>query len=145
MLYWSSSALLTSSKLLYCCMHSKYDVTWVIHILRGSVVFYFCHLQIREQICKHKFIRWFINVNHLVIFAEGDGAGVLKSWISEFLLKPLSVAEIFMKERYDLAELEGTELFGLFRTLSIVLYLEDKIPQRFGDWICLRPQVDGAG
>jgi hypothetical protein len=20
-----------------------------------------------------------------------------------------------------------------------------KIPQRFGDWICLRPQVDGAG
>jgi hypothetical protein len=25
------------------------------------------------------------------------------------------------------------------------LYVEDKIPQRFGDWICLRPQVDGAG
>jgi hypothetical protein len=33
----------------------------------------------------------------------------------------------------------------LFWTLSIVLYVEDKIPQRFGDWICLRPQVDGAG
>jgi hypothetical protein len=29
--------------------------------------------------------------------------------------------------------------------LSIVLYVEDKKPQRFGDWICLRPQVDGAG
>jgi hypothetical protein len=26
------------------------------------------------------------------------------------------------------------------------LYVEDKkIPQRFGDWICLRPQVAGAG
>jgi hypothetical protein len=37
------------------------------------------------------------------------------------------------------------ELLGLFWTLSIVLYVEDKIPQRFGDWICLRPQVDGAG
>jgi hypothetical protein len=34
---------------------------------------------------------------------------------------------------------------GLFWTLSIVLYVEDKIPQRFGDLICLRPQVDGAG
>jgi hypothetical protein len=33
----------------------------------------------------------------------------------------------------------------LFWTLSIVLYVEDKRPQRFGDWICLRPQVDGAG
>jgi hypothetical protein len=38
------------------------------------------------------------------------------------------------------------ELLGLFWTLSIVLYVEDKkIPQRFGDWICLCPQVDGAG
>jgi hypothetical protein len=38
------------------------------------------------------------------------------------------------------------ELFGLFWTLSMVLYVEDKkIPQRFGDWMCLRPQVDGAG
>jgi hypothetical protein len=36
-----------------------------------------------------------------------------------------------------------TELFGLFWTLSIVLYVEDKRPQRFGDWICLRPQVMG--
>jgi hypothetical protein len=39
----------------------------------------------------------------------------------------------------------NTELLGLFWTLSIVLYVEDKRPQRFGDWICLRPQVDGAG
>jgi hypothetical protein len=39
----------------------------------------------------------------------------------------------------------STELLGLFWTLSIVLYVEDKRPQRFGDWICLRPQVDGAG
>jgi hypothetical protein len=38
----------------------------------------------------------------------------------------------------------GTELLGLFLTLSIVLYVEDKRPQRFGEWICLRPQVDGA-
>jgi hypothetical protein len=39
-----------------------------------------------------------------------------------------------------------TELLGLFWTSSIVLYVEDKkIPQRFGDWICLRPRVDGAG
>jgi hypothetical protein len=38
-----------------------------------------------------------------------------------------------------------TELLGLFWILSIVLYVEDKIPQSFGDWICLRPQVDGAG
>jgi hypothetical protein len=34
---------------------------------------------------------------------------------------------------------------GLFWTLSFVLYVEDKRAQRFGDWICLRPQVDGAG
>jgi hypothetical protein len=39
----------------------------------------------------------------------------------------------------------GTELLSLLWTLSIVLYVEDKRPQRFGDWICLRPQVDGAG
>jgi hypothetical protein len=38
-----------------------------------------------------------------------------------------------------------TELLGLFWILSIVFYVEDKRPQRFGDWICLRPQVDGAG
>jgi hypothetical protein len=38
-----------------------------------------------------------------------------------------------------------TELLGLFWTLSIVWYIEDKRPQRFGDWICLRLQVDGAG
>jgi hypothetical protein len=38
-----------------------------------------------------------------------------------------------------------TELLGLYWTLSIVWYVEDKRPQRFGDWICLRPQVDGAG
>jgi hypothetical protein len=38
-----------------------------------------------------------------------------------------------------------TELLGLFWTLSIVVYVEDKRPQSFGDWICLRPQVDGAG
>jgi hypothetical protein len=44
-----------------------------------------------------------------------------------------------------LSSQEGTELLGLFWTLSIVLYVEDKIPQRFGDWICLRPEVDGAG
>jgi hypothetical protein len=36
----------------------------------------------------------------------------------------------------------STELLGLFLTLSIVWYVEDKRPQRFGDWICLRPQVD---
>jgi hypothetical protein len=36
----------------------------------------------------------------------------------------------------------GTELLGLFWTLSIVLYVEDKkILQRFGDWICLRNVV----
>jgi hypothetical protein len=35
-----------------------------------------------------------------------------------------------------------TELLGLFWTLSIVLYVKDKRPERFGDWICLRPQVD---
>jgi hypothetical protein len=40
---------------------------------------------------------------------------------------------------------KSTELLGLFSTLSIVLYVEDKRPQCFGDWICLRPQVDGAG
>jgi hypothetical protein len=34
-----------------------------------------------------------------------------------------------------------TELLGLFWTLSIVLYVEDKRPQRFGDWICLRNVV----
>jgi hypothetical protein len=28
---------------------------------------------------------------------------------------------------------------------SIHRPVEDKRPQRFGDWICLRPQVDGAG
>jgi hypothetical protein len=38
-----------------------------------------------------------------------------------------------------------TELLVLFWTLSIVWYVEDKRPPRFGDWICLRPQVDGAG
>jgi hypothetical protein len=38
-----------------------------------------------------------------------------------------------------------TELLGLFWTLSIIWNVEDKRPQRFGDWICLRPQVDGAG
>jgi hypothetical protein len=38
----------------------------------------------------------------------------------------------------------GTELLGLFWTLSIVWYMEDKRPQRFGDWISLGPQVDGA-
>jgi hypothetical protein len=38
-----------------------------------------------------------------------------------------------------------TELLGLFWTLFIVLYVEDKRPQRFRDWICLHPQVDGAG
>jgi hypothetical protein len=38
------------------------------------------------------------------------------------------------------------ELFGFFWTLSIVWYVEVyKRPQRFGDWICLRPQVDGTG
>jgi hypothetical protein len=30
-----------------------------------------------------------------------------------------------------------TELLGLFSTLSIVWYVEDKRPHRFGDWICL--------
>jgi hypothetical protein len=35
----------------------------------------------------------------------------------------------------------STELLGLFWTLSIVLYVKVKRPQRFGDWICLRPQV----
>jgi hypothetical protein len=109
MLYWFSSAILTSSKLLYCCRHSKHHVTWVIHILRRSVIFYFYHLQIREQICKHKFLRCFLNVNCLVISAVGDGAGVLNSWIStsKSCLKSLSVAEIFMIERHDLAELVG--------------------------------------
>jgi hypothetical protein len=77
-----------SSELLYCCMHSKYDVTWVIKILRGSVVFYFHHLQVREQICRRKFLGWFINVNRLVISAVRDGAGVLNSWISESRLNP---------------------------------------------------------
>jgi hypothetical protein len=38
-----------------------------------------------------------------------------------------------------------TELLGLFWTLFIVLYMEDKRPQRFRDWICLCPQVDGEG
>jgi hypothetical protein len=38
-----------------------------------------------------------------------------------------------------------SELLGLLWTLSIVWYVKDKRPQRFGDWICLRPQVDGAG
>jgi hypothetical protein len=38
-----------------------------------------------------------------------------------------------------------TELLGVFLTLSIVWYVEDKIPQHFGDWICLHPQVVGAG
>jgi hypothetical protein len=42
-------------------------------------------------------------------------------------------------------EVSRTELLGLFWTLSIVLYVEDKRPQRFGDWIFLRPHVDGAG
>jgi hypothetical protein len=41
--------------------------------------------------------------------------------------------------------LHCTELFGFFWNLSIVWYVEvHKRPQRFGDWICLRPQVDGA-
>jgi hypothetical protein len=41
---------------------------------------------------------------------------------------------------------KSTELLGLFWTLSIVLCVEDKkIPQRFGDWVCLRPQVNGVG
>jgi hypothetical protein len=40
--------------------------------------------------------------------------------------------------------LQITELLGLFWTPSIVFYVEDKRP-RFGDWICLCPQVDGAG
>jgi hypothetical protein len=39
---------------------------------------------------------------------------------------------------------KSTEPLDLFWTLSIVWYVEDKRPQRFGDWICLRPQVDGA-
>jgi hypothetical protein len=34
---------------------------------------------------------------------------------------------------------------GLILDLSIVWYVEDKRPQGFGDWICLRPQMDGAG
>jgi hypothetical protein len=38
-----------------------------------------------------------------------------------------------------------TEVLGLFWTLSIVLFVDVKTTQRFGDWICLRPQVDGAG
>jgi hypothetical protein len=50
-----------------------------------------------------------------------------------------TVHHLFMD--YD----SNTELLGLFWTLSIVLYVEDKRPQRFGDWICLRPQVGGAG
>jgi hypothetical protein len=42
-------------------------------------------------------------------------------------------------------DISCTELLGLFWTLSLVLYVEDKRPQSLGDWICLRPQVDGAG
>jgi hypothetical protein len=34
---------------------------------------------------------------------------------------------------------------ALFWTLSIVFYAEVRRPQRFGDWIGHRPQVDGAG
>jgi hypothetical protein len=40
----------------------------------------------------------------------------------------------------------------LYRAIGLVLGFihrlecgRQKIPQRFGDWICLRPQVDGAG
>jgi hypothetical protein len=40
----------------------------------------------------------------------------------------------------------------LYRAIGLVLDFihrlvcgRQKIPQRFGDWICLRPQVDGAG
>jgi hypothetical protein len=44
----------------------------------------------------------------------------------------------------------ATELFsratGLFLDFIHRLVCgRQKIPQRFGDWICLRPQVDGAG
>jgi hypothetical protein len=35
--------------------------------------------------------------------------------------------------------------WALFWTLSIVFYVEVKRPQRFGDLIGHRPQVDGAG
>jgi hypothetical protein len=40
----------------------------------------------------------------------------------------------------------------LYRAIGLVLDFihrlvcgRQKIPERFGDWICLRPQVDGAG
>jgi hypothetical protein len=40
----------------------------------------------------------------------------------------------------------------LYRAIGLVLDFihrlvcgRQKIPQRFGDWICLRPQVDAAG
>jgi hypothetical protein len=40
----------------------------------------------------------------------------------------------------------------LYRAIGLVLDFihrlvcgRQKLPQRFGDWICLRPQVDGAG
>jgi hypothetical protein len=41
----------------------------------------------------------------------------------------------------------GTELFGVFLDSihRLVCGSFTKRPQRFGDWICLRPQVGGAG
>jgi hypothetical protein len=43
-------------------------------------------------------------------------------------------------------------LYRMNRAIGLVLDFihrlvggRQKIPQRFGDWICLRPQVDGAG
>jgi hypothetical protein len=46
----------------------------------------------------------------------------------------------------------GLSREGTSRAIGLVLDFihrlvcgRQKIPQRFGDWICLRPQVDGAG
>jgi hypothetical protein len=47
---------------------------------------------------------------------------------------------------------EVMSILILYRAIGLVLDFihrlvcgRQKIPQRFGDWICLRPQVDGAG
>jgi hypothetical protein len=37
----------------------------------------------------------------------------------------------------------AAHFFGLYESSGIYIY--DKNSQHFGDWICLRPQVDGAG
>jgi hypothetical protein len=46
---------------------------------------------------------------------------------------------------YKLSETPLENYWACFGLYPSSCMWKKKIPQRFGDWICLRPQVDGAG